>query len=343
MNRYDRQERVKQIGQIGQSKIRQATILIAGVGALGTYAAEQLTRAGIGHLILVDPDTVTLTNLQRQSLFTEADVASHKLKVTAAKEHLTAINSAVDIQVYPEPLTDSHLADLTFDLTLDCLDNYSARDLLNRAAIIHGFDYVFASCAGSFGNVMPISPIKHPCLNCAFPNLADLKRTDCDLIGVNTALVPLVSAVQVSVALHYLVDPSTVDFDHLITLDNWSLSQQKFQVLKAPDCPTCANRNWSVTKSTDQESLRVLCGTQTYAVTLSGNHLVTATKQLLAAHQIPFNVFKNFIQFHWMGSSMSLFKNGKLLLYGIADLQTADERYQQFKAALSTYQEVQSS
>ena len=72
IERYDRQMRVKQIGAAGQAKISASTILIVGCGALGTYAAEQLVRAGVGTLYLVDPDTVSETNLQRQSLFTEA-------------------------------------------------------------------------------------------------------------------------------------------------------------------------------------------------------------------------------------------------------------------------------
>ena len=75
LNRYDRQERVAAIGAAGQAKISAATILIAGVGALGSYAAEQLVRSGVGHLILVDPDTVSLTNLQRQTLFSRCAAA----------------------------------------------------------------------------------------------------------------------------------------------------------------------------------------------------------------------------------------------------------------------------
>ena len=83
MNRYDRQERVHQIGGIGQQTISHATIMIVGVGALGSYTAEQLVRAGVKRLVLIDPDTVDVTNLQRQSLFTEEDANQQRLKVEA--------------------------------------------------------------------------------------------------------------------------------------------------------------------------------------------------------------------------------------------------------------------
>ena len=108
MNRYDRQERVKVIGQAGQQRISAATVLIAGVGALGSYTASQLVRAGVSHLILVDPDVVSTTNLQRQALFTEADVTAGKFKVTAAKEHVLAINHQGQIDCCPEPLYKKH-------------------------------------------------------------------------------------------------------------------------------------------------------------------------------------------------------------------------------------------
>ncbi len=127
MNRYDRQERVHQIGVVGQQKISHATIMIVGVGALGSYTAEQLVRAGVKRLVL--------TNLQRQSLFTEADANQQRLKVEAAKEHLHKINSACQITAIPAPITADLIDEYQFTLCLDCLDNYQARDLLNKLII----------------------------------------------------------------------------------------------------------------------------------------------------------------------------------------------------------------
>lgn len=330
-DRYDRQKRVSTIGTIGQRAIEAATVLIAGTGALGTYAAEQLARAGVGRLLLVDPDVVSISNLQRQTLFEEADVGD--LKVQAAKTHLQAINRTVEIDTYPEPLTRDLLRETAFDVVLDCLDNYAARDLLNQAALAQGFDYIFASCAGNFGSVMAISPTAHACLNCVYPNLNDLKKTDCDLIGVNTALVPLVSAMQVSLALHYFVAPDELSFNQMHTIDNWAMTQQAFKVEKSATCPMCHRQSWPDTVDTEP-TLKVLCGTQTYQTNDVQLPTISQLSAFLTARSIPFKHFKAFISFEWHGYTISCFKNQKMLLYGLPDLASATTLLQELTETL---------
>lgn len=321
MDRYDRQRRVHTIGDKGQAKINHSTVLIVGMGALGTYAAAQLVRAGIGKLILVDPDIVTLTNLQRQALFTEEDASSSTLKVEAAKQRLLQINSQVEIIAIPAPLSADLIDECSFDLCLDCLDNYSARDLLNRLAIKNHFDYVFASCAGNYGNVMVISPANHPCLNCLFPNINELKQNDCDIIGVNTALIPLVAGMQVSQALHYLVAEDSVDFDQLLTVNNWSMSSARFKINKNPHCPTC-QRPSAITVDEQKTELHMLCGEGAFYTNLKQpildkwrSHLNRDGK-LLGSSPL-------FIHFSWRGRPVSLFKNGKLIMYQLEDSKEA--------------------
>lgn len=334
MNRYDRQERVKAIGKSGQQKLLAATVLIAGVGALGSYTASQLIRAGVKHLILIDPDIVSTTNLQRQALFTEQDVAKGQFKVDAAKAHLLAIDHTAIIDAYPEPLIQSHLINLKFDLVLDCLDNFRTRDLLNKTALKLHFDYVFASCAGTFGSVMAISPTDHPCLNCLYPNLDDLKQTDCDLIGVNTALVPLVSGLQVSLALHYLVDKTSVNFGQLTTIDNWQLTFQNFKINKDPHCPICSRQDWTMPAEQSSDQVTVLCGTQTYSVQMSSSLPLAQLNRWLTDQGISHREFKSFSTFSWRGYSTSLFKTGKLLLYGVPTLNEATSIYHNLKQAM---------
>lgn len=331
--RYDRQERVTAIGKTGQQQIEAATVLIAGVGALGTYAAEQLVRAGVSTLILVDPDVVSTTNLQRQTLFTEADVGA--LKVDAASAHLRAINSQASILTAPQPLDRAFLDEHPADLVLDCLDNYGTRDLINQAALANHFDYIYASCAGTFGSVMAVSPTTHACLNCVYPNLNDLKQTDCDLIGVNTALVPLVSALQVSLALHYLVDKASVAFDQLYTIDNWTMTQQTFTVRKNPACAMCHRDAWPAEPVADADTLSVLCGTQTYQATQAALPELAKVEQFLTRQQHPYKRFKAFLSFEWHGYAVSTFKNHKLLLYGLPDLEAATNLYHDLSTTLN--------
>lgn len=341
MNRYDRQERVQQIGPAGQSRINAATILIVGCGALGSYAAAQLARAGVGHLILVDPDTVSITNLQRQALFTEADAENKVLKVEAVKRHLQAINSQVAVTAIPAPFAADMVNDYQFDLALDCLDNYGARDLLNRLALANDFDYLFASCAGTYGNVMAISPRHHPCLNCLFPHLDRLAQADCDLIGVNTALIPLVAGMQVSIALHYLVDRKTVDFNHLLTVDNWSMMTSKIKISKVADCPSCRRPNTAAQKikNTEKEAgLKMLCGEDAFYVKLADHVSLSTWGKKLAQQGALQGASPLFIHFVWDGRPVSLFKNGKLIMYQLPDSEQAQKQLTSIKAFADTIQ-----
>lgn len=327
MNRYDRQERVHQIGVAGQQKISQATIMIVGVGALGSYAAEQLVRAGVEKLILIDPDTVDITNLQRQSLFTENDANQKRLKVEAVKDHLHKINSESEIIAIPAPLSADLIDEYQFDLCLDCLDNYQARDLLNKLAITKKFDYLFASCAGTYGNVMAISPQDHPCLNCLFPNINELKQNDCDLIGVNTALIPVVAGLQVSLALHYLVNRSEINFNELITVDNWSMQFNKFKITKDAHCPTCASpADISLTEDDGTPELHMLCGENAYYTVQDSPVNFQKLQKALADKELLLNANRMFLHFTWKNRPVSIFKNGKIVMYDLPTPAVAAEQ-----------------
>ncbi|MBB1078886.1 HesA/MoeB/ThiF family protein [Limosilactobacillus sp. STM2_1] len=326
MNRFDRQERVHQIGIGGQKKISQATILIVGVGALGSYSAEQVVRAGVKKLILVDPDTVSYTNLQRQTLFTEEDAKLQRLKVEAAKDHLEKINSACQITAIPSPLTADIIDELSFTLCLDCLDNYRTRDLLNKLALTTKFDYIFASCAGTYGNVMAISPLKGPCLNCLFPNIEKLKQTDCDLIGVNTALVPLVSSLQVSLALRYLINKTEVNFHELITVDNWSMQFNKFQIKKASTCPSCQVAQPHFKLEEEKSNLQMLCGENAYYTVIDEEPNMQKLQQFLRQKDCLLSANRLFIHFKWRDLPVSIFKNGKIIMYDLPDVAAAQRQ-----------------
>ena len=111
---------------------------------------------------------------------------------------------------------------------------------------------------------MAISPQNHPCLNCLFPNINKLKQNDCDLIGVNTALIPIVAGLQVSLALHYLVDKTQVNFNELIAVDNWSMQFSKFAINKNYHCPTCAKPSSISLEEESAPELHMLCGENAY-------------------------------------------------------------------------------
>ncbi len=179
--RYAKQVLFRGIGAEGQARIGAARVLVAGCGALGSALADGLTRAGVGFLRIVDRDIVDLTNLQRQVLYDEDDVASGLPKAIAAANKLRRINSSIQIEpIVGEISCDNVLALFRdVDLVLDGLDNFETRFLLNDASLSTGIPWIYAGCLGSHGQTLPVFPGTSACLRCLIdspPNRVRVKR-----------------------------------------------------------------------------------------------------------------------------------------------------------------------
>ena len=316
-NRYDRQSRVAAIGQKGQQNLADSHVLIVGCGALGTYTAEQLARTGVGTLTVIDNDRVELTNLQRQSLFTENDIGEYKS--LAALQHLTAINSTITIHAFTQRF-EAFLFNDNFekpDLILDCTDNFSVRHSINDYCLEAKIPFIFAAAAGTSGQAMAMKPSVGPCLNCVFPDLLDLESAGCETLGVVTPLIPLISSLQVSLTMQILSKEEFDDWTTLHFVESQRLSIQHFQVAKNQNCPICS------AAETVKLPLTKTCGDvyQGFATSVSTDRLMTQGWQtrsnplaLLASQG---------------NQSITAFKNGRLLFYGFDDLAAAEEVYQQ--------------
>jgi adenylyltransferase/sulfurtransferase len=166
--RYSRQIRFGPIGEAGQRRILDARVLLVGLGALGTVASDQLVRAGVGFIRIVDRDFVELSNLQRQSLFDESDVAANLPKAVAAEARLHRINSSVQIEAKVDDVNPSNIEDYIsdVDIVLDALDNFETRFVVNDACAKHNTPWIYTAAVGSYGLLMPVLPGKTPCLRC---------------------------------------------------------------------------------------------------------------------------------------------------------------------------------
>src|SRR6185295_7354641 len=132
-DRYSRQIRFAPIGEAGQQRLAAARVLVVGLGALGTVTADQMVRAGVGFVRLVDRDFVDLSNLQRQSLFDEEDIRKNLPKAAAAEAKLRLVNSSVQIEAIVDDVNPSNVEDYIgdVDLVLDALDNFETRFVVN--------------------------------------------------------------------------------------------------------------------------------------------------------------------------------------------------------------------
>src|ERR687885_506179 len=207
LERYSRQMRFPGIGADGQRRLLASRVTLCGCGALGTVLANALVRAGVGHLRLVDRDFIETSNLQRQVLFDENDVAENLPKAEAAARKLRAINSGVRVEPVVTDIDRGNILGLVedADLVLDGTDNFEIRYLLNDAAVKLNKPWVYGGCIGSHGQTMTVLPGETPCLRCVFeaapaPGEARPRET----AGVLSPIVNIVASFQVAEALKLL-------------------------------------------------------------------------------------------------------------------------------------------
>ena len=198
--------------------------MIVGCGALGTAHAESLARAGVGYLRIVDRDFVEVSNLQRQTMFTEQDASDRLPKAIAAASHLNEINSSVVVQPEVVDLNHSNVERLLkgCNLIIDGTDNFSTRYLINDAAVKHKVAWIYGAAVGSYGVTMTILPGQTPCLRCLFEEAPPAASAPtCDTAGVIMPIINVISAIQVTEALKLLTGNHETLHGGLLQFDVW--------------------------------------------------------------------------------------------------------------------------
>ena len=244
--RYARQVRCEAIGEAGQARIRAATVLQVGCGALGTVQAELLVRAGVGKLIIVDRDVVELSNLQRQICFDEDDARARRPKAEAAAARLRRVNAEVVIEPHVTHLTPGNIRDFVgqADLVMDATDNFETRYLINDACVEAGIPWIYGGVLGMEGTVMPVRPGVGPCFRCLIPTAPDSSKLPTIAeVGVLSTTVTTVASAQVTLALSALVNFEALDCAVRV-LDVWAGSMRRIPLKRNPDCPCCGRREF---------------------------------------------------------------------------------------------------
>jgi len=198
MNRYGRQLALPELGETGQKKLRNAKVLIVGVGGLGSPIALYLAGAGVGTLGLVDDDAVNISNLQRQVLYSEIEVGQSKVACAARRLH--ALNSEVEVRPFPFRIHSGNAADLIegYDLVVDGCDNFATRYLMNDTCIALGKPYVYGAIQGFEGQVSVFGCGERPkTYRDLYPDEEKMRLMpppDKSVIGVTPAVVGSVEA-----------------------------------------------------------------------------------------------------------------------------------------------------
>jgi adenylyltransferase/sulfurtransferase len=337
LERYSRQMRFYGVGAEGQRKLAAARVTLCGCGALGTVLANALVRAGVGHLRLIDRDFIETSNLQRQVLFDEHDVAENLPKAEAAARKLGAINSGVYVEPVVADIDRTNIVELVkdADLILDGTDNFEIRYLINDAAVKFGKPWVYGGCIGSYGQTMTILPGETPCLRCVFEAApAPGEAATCETAGVLGPIVNIIASYQATEAIKILTGRRDQINRDLLYFDVWENVQRKIKVaplLGKVDCPCCRRKRFEWLEGAQGSQTTSLCGRN--AVQVSHHAAAKLNFEELAHHlevmgQVSYNRF--LLKFNVDGYEFTVFPDGRAIIKGTSDVDKARTLYAKY-------------
>ena len=339
---YSRQILFAGLGKTGQEKLLQASAVLIGCGALGTVAANLLVRSGLGYLRIVDRDFVETSNLQRQTLFDEADAASALPKAVAAERHLRAVNSRVQIEGIVADVTASNIRELVadFPLIVDGTDNFEARLLINDAAVSIGIPWIYAAAVGSYGATMTIRAGETACLACllepsgpANGNGAPAADETCDTAGVLNAAVGVIASMEAAEAIKILAGRPEALHGRLISHDVWTGKFQSIHVERKSDCRCCVRREFSYLLGEAQPHI-TLCGRDSVQIHERNRRLdlsELSRRLALSATGIRSNDF--LLRFLISPYEVTVFADGRAIIRGTKDPAVARSLYARYIGA----------
>ncbi len=338
--RYSRQILFAGIGERGQERLLASRVALVGCGALGTAIANLLVRAGVGALRVIDRDFVEESNLQRQTLFEEADARESLPKAIAAQRRLRAINAGVQIEGIVADVTPANAEDLLagFELLLDGTDNFETRFLVNDVAVKLGIPWIYAAVVASYGVTLPVHPGRTACLAClAEPHKAigapGLEET-CDTVGVLGPAAGVAASLAAAEAMKILTlggdrPPAT----RLVSCDVWTGQFRSVQVARDPNCRACVCREFRYLEGEAVPHI-TLCGRDSVQIHEHGRALDLASleKQL---SPVASNVRQNgfLLRFSVNSYEVTVFSDGRAIIKGTKDPAAARALYARYLGA----------
>lgn len=240
MARYFRQTAFTRLGEQGQQVLRQLRLTVVGCGALGSVMTEQLVRSGAGRVRIIDADRVSLGNLHRQQLYSEADAAAQTPKVIAAAAHAARLNSEVTVEPV-EVFLDQHngrelLADT--DLVLDATDNFAVRSLLNRLCLELQLEWIHTGVVGDCGRSAWFAPQGGPCFHCLYPEEPQPPFLQTlDSAGILAPVVATAASLAVNSVLRCAAGERAAG--EMVFFSLWPPQFNRVRIEADPGCPFC--------------------------------------------------------------------------------------------------------
>jgi molybdopterin-synthase adenylyltransferase len=335
--RYERQMRYAPLGEAGQRKLSQAKVLVCGVGALGSMIANTIVRSGVGFVRLVDRDFVELSNLQRQVLYDEQDVANNLPKAIAAATKLQRINSAVRIEPIVTDVDHANIERLAegVDMIVDGTDNFEIRFLLNDVAVKHKLPWVYGGCLGAEGQSMTILPGETACLRCLMPETPPPGSTPtCDTAGILSPIISVIASLEAMEAIKVLSGNRQAVNRTLMVIDVWEnrVRQIKLDSLREQsDCACCKHGEFDWLSGSRASQTAVLCGrnaVQLHPPAGGAAPLDQLEQKLAVVGTVMRNPF--LLRANVESYVLTVFRDGRAIIGGTDDIPTARGVYAKY-------------
>lgn len=242
LDRYARHMILPEVGPEGQARLKESAVLVVGAGGLGSPLLMYLAAAGVGRIGIVEYDTVDLSNLQRQVLYTTFDVGQPKAEVAAS--HLSALNPHVQVEAHPVRLTSQNALDLfaRYDLIVDASDNFPTRYLVNDAAVLVDKPLVYGAIHRFDGQVSVFHYQGGPCYRCLFPKPPKPGSVpSCAQAGVFGVLPGVVGSLMAAEVLKLLLGIGRPLSGRLLLYDGLEAEFREVKVERDPNCPVCGD------------------------------------------------------------------------------------------------------
>jgi molybdopterin-synthase adenylyltransferase len=332
-SRYDRQTRLAMIGQQGQQRILKSRVAVLGCGALGTVVADILARAGVGFLRLIDRDVVEWTNLQRQSLFHEADARDGLAKAEVACQRLALANSAIEYEPVVADLTADNIAVLLagIDLVIDASDNFAVRFLLNDYSLQYAVPWVHGGCVGTVGQLVFFTGQGKPCFRCLVPHppVASAIAT-CDTAGVLGSATHTVASLQATEAIKWLSGHSEAIRTGVWSLDFWNNRSREIEIQPelSAACIACGQGKLEFLqpgRESGEGDAKILCGRQSVQLPAAAGAALELNQLAVRWQQLGQVQLSRFFVRLTLPDAMTvtLFRDGRTVVDGTDDIGRA--------------------
>jgi len=330
--RYSRQVLFEPIGEAGQQKLFQSRVAIVGCGATGSALASLLARAGVGSLRIIDRDYVESSNLQRQSLFDEADATESIPKAIAACRKIAGFNSQIVAEPRVSDLRPENTQELLggVDLILDGTDNFETRYLVNDFAVQQALPWIYIAAVGSYAATMNIIPGETACLSCIFPESPRGTVETCDTSGILNSAVNLAASIASTEAIKLLVSDTRNLRRTLLSHDLWTNERAEVSAAKPrADCRTCGRREF-IHLAGEARPHITLCGRNSVQIHEHARplDLATMSERLKPHGAVRHNEFV--LKFWKEPYEMTLFPDGRAIIKGTTETSIARSLYARY-------------